>query len=66
MRQLESVSLRDRIAIMDDGSMCPITNMLDEFGDECEPDECVCIIVHESQDRWIVYELDQMEFVTAH
>ena len=41
-----------RVALLDDGTTVPITNLLDEFGDETDdPDEAVTFVAGDGE-RW--------------
>lgn len=57
-------NLNKRIAAIGDGTMCPITNMLNSDGEETtDTSEVVAIIVNHPQ-GWLVYDVSGFENVT--
>lgn len=57
-----------RQVLLDDGTMIPITNFFDEFGDDCEPDDALVVVAGNDGFGYLTIELFEDDFgkVTLH
>lgn len=55
MREPEAVcvNLDEGFVVTDDNEVLPITNMFDEFGDDCNADEAVAIVAGRDGYGWL-------------
>lgn len=46
------VDLKLRYVLLNDGERLPITNLIDDDGEECEPDDAVFVVAGEDGKGW--------------
>lgn len=57
-----AINLGQRIAILDDDTVFPLTNFIDAGGDETDdPDKAVVAVGHLPDDSWVTFEIDGFE-----
>lgn len=63
--EIATINLARRIAITEDGQQLPVTDMFDEFGDDCDDiEECVvCVAGPDSTGMWLTIDFRKMEKV---
>ena len=66
-REIIAINRIDLSALTDDGSVCPITNLLDADGDQTDDvSEAVVAIVRVAIDEWHVVILSDYETAQVH
>lgn len=65
MTEVSCVNLKERVAITEDGQSLPVTDMFDEWGDDCDDiEECaVCVAGPDSGGLWLTIDFREMEKV---
>lgn len=59
-----AVSVRQRLAVLDDGETFPLVTLLDDEGDATDdPDEAVVVVGQLADARWVT--IDMREFIDA-
>jgi hypothetical protein len=54
-KEIVGLNLAKRIAICEDGQVCPVTTMLNTFGDETDDvDDAIVLIVKVADEHWTV------------
>lgn len=67
MAKIECINISDAFIHMSDGTTLPITEFIDENGDDCDPDDAVVVIAGNDNFGWISVEiLEGYEPVTVH
>ena len=56
---VEATGFKSQLALLTDGSIVPISNWIDKYGDECEPEDAITCVVKETEDRWLVVFLER-------
>lgn len=67
MTEIACINLADRVAITEDGQNLPVTDMFDEYGDDCDAiEECVvCVAGPDSDGLWLTIDFREMEKVVV-
>ena len=63
---VEAVNIADRLALLTDGTVIPITNLIDDDGDDCEADAAVVAIAGQDGLGWWCIELADYQREVAH
>lgn len=63
---IESINLKTGLAILNDGTQCPVDGMIDEFGEECGPNEAVVAVCGPDNGLWYSVDLSGFEAVSMH
>lgn len=63
---VENISLDERTVTLSDGTVLPITDMLDEDGDDCDAEDAVSIVAGIQGVGFLSIDLDFIEPVTLH
>lgn len=66
MAEVVAVNLGKRIALLDDGSVIPITDMLDADGDITDDPEDAVTAVAGADAEWLAFSLCDFEYREAH
>jgi hypothetical protein len=62
MSDVAAVNVSKCIAVLEDGSLVPITNLFDAWGDECAPEDAVSAVAGPTQEgSWISLDLAEFE-----
>lgn len=66
-REIVAVNRQQRFALTNRGEVCPITNLIDAFGDETDdPFEAVAAVAELDADHWFSIDLTQFESASVH
>lgn len=67
MLDVKAINRHDKLALMSDDMAIPITNFLDDDGDECGPDSAVVFIAGpDANGKWHTARLDDYESARVH
>lgn len=65
MAEVSFINMDAGVVVMDDTTLVPITNMFDEWGDDCDVEQAVVIVFGPFDGEWLTMELDG-ELETVH
>ena len=67
-RGIHSIDLDNEWVTLLDGTVLPISDYFDEYGEDCEPEEAVVIVAGTDELGWVSVPIDEIDWegVTYH